>query len=410
MLEPDHQYNTIFDPEYWGRHGAPHDVLDTLRKNDPVYWFDNGRFDPAWLVTRHKDVEYVGKHPQLFLSGPRTVFHNPQGFKSPLIGLPQQDAPQHTKHRRAMQGWFTPKAIRDLEERMMEIAKDTVDRMAATNSCEFCEAVGAKLPLKMICEILGIPAAEEAVVWQLTQDVFAASDPDMGKASNAQEGVRNAMAFCAGIARDRQANPTDDFASTIANAKIDGECMSIQEIASHLMIMISAGHDTTTSAINGGMLALIRNPEQFQKLQQNPQLTESAVNEILRYVTPTTNFCRTASEDAEIGGVAIKKGHDVCIHFCAANRDEDEFENPHAFIIDRMPNKHLAFGIGPHACIGQLLARIEMKALFQELIPRLERIELDGEPEFIRAFWVTGLKKLPINYNMSGGEYVRAQE
>ena len=134
------------------------------------------------------------------------------------------------------------------EARMAEIAKDTIDRMAATDSCEFCDLVSSKLPLKMICEILGIPEAEEPVVWQLTQDVFAASDRDLGKAASAQEGVRNAMAFCADIARDRQANPTDDFASTIANAEIDGERMSIQEIASHLMIMISAGHDTTASA------------------------------------------------------------------------------------------------------------------------------------------------------------------
>jgi cytochrome P450 len=170
------------------------------------------------------------------------------------------------------------------------------------------------------------------------------------------------------------------------------------------MIMISAGHDTTASAINGGMLALIRHPEQLAKLQACPELTESAVNEMLRYVTPTTNFVRTAARDTEISGVKIAKGQDVCIHFCAANRDEDEFENPQAFLIDRRPNRHLAFGIGPHACIGQLLARIEMKALFKELMPRIESIELDGDPEHIKAFWVTGLKKLPVKYEIAGGD------
>ena len=403
MLESDHPYNTVFDPEYWGRHGAPHDILAALRKDDPIYWYEDNRFDPAWLLTRYKDVEQVGKNPKLFLSGPRTVFHNPKGFRSPLIGLPQLDAPQHTTHRRALQGWFTPKAIRELEDRMSEIAKDTVDQMAATDSCEFCSVVGAGLPLKMICEFLGIPEDQEAVVWQLTQDVFSVSDPDMARAASAQEGVRNAMAFCADIGRARQENPTDDFASTIANAEIDGERMTIQEIASHLMIMISAGHDTTASAINGGMLALIRNPDQLAMLKEHPELTEAAVNEMLRYVTPTTNFVRTAAADTEIRGVKIAKGDDVCIHFCAANRDEEEFENPQAFMIDRRPNRHLTFGIGPHACIGQLLARIEMKALFEELIPRIESIELDGEPEHIRAFWVTGLKKLPIQYSIAGG-------
>ena len=404
MLESNHPYNTVFDPEYWGQHGAPHDVLSTLRTEDPIYWFENNLHDPAWLLTRYKDVEQVGKNPKLFLSGPRTVFHNPKGFKSPLIGLPQLDAPQHTKHRRAMQGWFTPKAIRDLEERVSEIAKETVDEMAMTNTCEFCSIVGVRLPLKMICEFLGIPEEQEAVVWQLTQDVFAVSDPDMARAASAQEGVRNAMAFCADIGKSRQELPTNDFASTIANAEVDGERMTIQEIASHLMIMISAGHDTTASAINGGMLALIRNSEQLAKLKDHPELTESAVNEMLRYVTPTTNFVRTAAEDTELGGVKIAKGDDVCIHFCAANRDEAEFADAQAFRIDRKPNKHLAFGIGPHACIGQLLARIEMKALFEELIPRIDSIELDGDPEHIRAFWVTGLKKLPIKYSIAGSK------
>ena len=402
MRESDHPYHTVFDPEYWGQHGAPHDVLTTLRREDPVLWYESEYYDPAWLLTRHKDVEYVGKHPKLFLSAPRTVFHNPKGFKSPLIGLPQLDAPQHTRHRRAMQGWFTPKAIRDLEDRMSEIARDTVEQMATTDSCEFCSVVGIRLPLKMICEILGIPAQQEAVVWQLTQDVFAVSDPDMARAANAQEGVRNAMGFCAEIALARQEAPTSDFASTIANTEIDGERMTIQEIASHLMIMISAGHDTTASAINGGMLALIRHPEQLAKLQAHPELTESAVNEMLRYVTPTTNFVRTAAEDTQISGVDIASGDDVCIHFCAANRDEDEFENPQAFVIDRRPNRHLTFGTGPHACIGQLLARIEMKALFEELIPQLQNVELDGDPQHIKAFWVSGLKKLPIKYNISG--------
>ena len=404
MLEAGHPYNTVFDPEHWGNHGAPHDVLTTLRREDPILWYESEQYDPVWLLTRHKDVEYVGKHPQLFLSAPRTVFHNPKGFKSPLIGLPQLDAPQHTRHRRAMQGWFTPKAIRDLEDRMSEIARDTVEQMAATDSCEFCSVVGIRLPLKMICEILGIPADQETVVWQLTQDVFAVSDPDMARAASAQEGVRNAMGFCAEIALARQEIPTDDFASTIANAEIDGERMTIQEIASHLMIMISAGHDTTASAINGGMLALIRQPEQLAELQQHPELTESAVNEMLRYVTPTTNFVRTAAEDTQISGVDIARGDDVCIHFCAANRDEDEFDDSQAFVIDRRPNRHLTFGIGPHACIGQLLARIEMKALFEELIPRIQSVELDGDPQHIKAFWVSGLKKLPIRYKISAGD------
>lgn len=404
MNKPGLPFDTVFDPVYWGKHGAPHDVMDELRRTDPIHWYQNELYDPAWLLTRFSEVEHVGRNSKLFLSSPRTVFHNPKGFQSPLIGLPQLDAPQHTKHRKAMQGWFTPRAINALEARIIEIARGLVDEMAGLEACEFCSVVGARLPLKVICEFLGIPEEEEATVWQLTQDVFAVADPDMARAKSAQEGVRNAMAFCADIGMSRQQNPTDDFASTISNAEIDGEKMTIQEIASHLMIMISAGHDTTASAINGGMLALIRNPDELRKLKADPSLMDSAINEILRYVTPTTSFVRTAAEDTEVAGVRIKAGDDLCIHFSAANRDPDVFDEPHAFHVDRRPNKHLAFGSGPHACIGQLLARLEMKALFAELIPRIEHIELDGEPEYIRAFWVTGLKKLPIRYTMSAGD------
>ena len=152
------------------------------------------------------------------------------------------------------------------------------------------------------------------------------------------------------------------------------------------------------------MLALIRNPQELQKLKSDPSLMESAVNEMLRFVTPTTSFVRTAAEDTEVAGVKIAAGDDLCIHFGAANRDPDVFDEPHAFRVDRRPNKHLAFGSGPHACIGQLLARIEMKALFAQLVPRIEHVALDGEPEYVRAYWVTGLKRLPIRYTLSVGD------
>jgi len=395
-------YDIVFDPEYWGKYGAPHEIIEKIRDEHPILWYEHDDFDPVWLLTRHKDVEYVGKNSKLFLSSPRTVIHNPQGFKSPLVGLPQMDAPDHTEHRRAIQGWFTAKAIRGLEERITEIAKDLVDKMAASDNCEFCNDVAALLPLKVICELLGIPEEQEGTVWQLARDIFAAADPDISKTTNSNAGVENAMAFCADLARSRQLKPTDDLASTIANAEVGGKPLTIQQIASHLLIMISAGHDTTASAISGGMLALIRNPEQFDKLKANPDLTELAINEMLRYVTPTTSFVRTAKEDTEIDGVKIAKGDDICIHFSAANRDEEEFENPQSFIIDRSPNRHLVFGKGPHVCIGLLLAKIEMIALFKELMPRLKKVELTAKPKYIKSFWVTGLKSLRLRYEVSG--------
>ena len=394
-------HHLVFDPDYWGRHGAPHDVLRSLRREHPVLWYESERFDPAWLVTRYKDVEFVGRNPSKFLSSPRTVFHNPHGFESPLRGLPQMDPPEHTVHRKAMQAWFTPNAIRRFEDRMAAIARSLVDEMAESDSCEFCSAVGIRLPLRMICEILGIPADQEDTVLQMTRDIFSASDPELARSDDTRAGVQNAMGFCARLGKARREQPTDDFASTVANASLQGEPIEMQAVASHLMIMISAGHDTTASAINGGMLALIRNPEQLTLLKENPALTDSAVNEMLRYVTPTTHFVRTAAETTEVGGVRVEKDQDICIHFASANRDESEFDEPDRFRVDRKPNRHLAFGTGPHACIGQLLARIEMKALFAELVPRLDEVSLEADPEYIRAFWVTGLKRLPLRYSLA---------
>jgi len=390
--------DTIFDAEHWGAHGAPHEAMTMIRNESPVLWYEHDEFDPVWLVTKHKDVEYVGKNTKVFLSSPRTVIHNPKGFVSPLIGLPQLDAPDHSYQRKAIQGWFTPKAIGKLEARINEIAAELIEKMAAKNECEFCNEVSAQLPLKMICELLGIPEEQEATVLQLTRDIFAAADPSLSTTTDSKAGVENAMRFCATLGSLRQQHITDDLASTIANAEVNGAPMTIQQIASHLLIMISAGHDTTASAISGGLLALINNPDQLDTLQQNPDLMEKAINEMLRYVTPTTSFVRTASEDTEIDSAKITKGDDVCIHFSAANRDEDVFEDPQKFLVDRHPNKHLVFGKGPHVCIGLLLAKIEMRALYSQLIPKLKRIELSGEPEYIRSFWVTGLKSLPLLY------------
>ncbi len=391
----------IFDPDHWAVHGAPHDAMDKIRSQSPVAWYEHDEFDPVWLVTRHQDVEFVGKNNDLFLSSPRTVIHNPKGFNSPLVGLPQLDAPDHTDQRKAIQAWFTARAVRNMEERITEIAIELVDKMLETDACEFCNDVAAQLPLKMMCELLGIPEEQEPTVLQLARDIFAAADPSLAKTTNSKAGVEKAMAFCAELGISRQQNPTDDLASTIANTKVNGELMTIQQIASHLLIMISAGHDTTASAISGGMLALINNPDQLQKLKDNLDLMDKAINEMLRYVTPTTSFVRTAKEDTEVGGVKIAKGDDLCIHFSAANRDPEEFENPHAFIIDRHPNKHLVFGKGPHVCIGLLLAKIEMVALFKALLPRIGKIELDGTPEYVKSYWVTGLKKLPIRYELA---------
>ena len=189
-------------------------------------------------------------------------------------------------------------------------------------------------------------------------------------------------------------------ASAIANASIDGDALNVLEAMSHIMVLVTAGHDTTASAISGGLLALLRNPAELEKLKADPELISSAVDEMVRYVTPTTNFLRVATEDTELSGVPIKKGQDVCMNFASANRDADVFDAPDEFRVDRNPNPHVGFGTGTHACIGQTLAKVEMNALFAELVPRIKRIELAGDPRWVDAIWITSLKDLPIRFEL----------
>ena len=209
------------------------------------------------------------------------------------------------------------------------------------------------------------------------------------------------MAFCSELLESRKKSPREDLASAIANASIDESPLAPIEAMSHVLVLVTAGHDTTASAISGGLLALIRNPGELAKLQAQPELIKTAVDEIVRYVTPTTNFLRAATEDTTLRGVPIAKGQDVCINFASANRDEDVFDEPDEFRVDRNPNPHLGFGTGTHVCIGQTLAKLEMQSLFEELVPRIRHVELAGKPRWIDAYWISSLKNLPIRYELA---------
>jgi hypothetical protein len=270
--------------------------------------------------------------------------------------------------------------------------------MAGRNEGDFVEMVAALHPLRMICDLLGVPREEEGVVLQIAKTVFGSHDPD--HAATLRESVALGARYCGELAATRRARPTEDLASAIANATIDGRPIEPVEAISHLLVLATAGHDTTASAISGGLLALLQNPGELEKLRAKPALVPSAVEEMLRWVTPTTSFCRTATTDTEIRGVIIASGEDVCMSYPSANRDAAVFDAPDEFRIERNPNHHVAFGTGTHACTGQVLARVEMQTLFEELLPRLRHIELNGEPRWVDGCWISALKRLPIRYEL----------
>ena len=390
----------VVDPVYWGDHGAPHDVLQRLRREQPVARYDGGAVDPFWLVTRHDDIEAISKNPTLWSSVPRTVLDAPRGGPRRLHSIVHMDPPDHTRYRAVMQSWLTPRRLRLLEGRMREVATDLIDRIAQSEACDFVAEVAAVHPLRMLCEMLGITPADEPEVLRITRLLFAKHDVDYAQPVAGQAPQVPMLAFCKRLVEARRAAPADDLAGTIANARIDDAPIGEFEAMSNLAVFLSAGHDTTSSAMSGGLAALIRHPEALRRLQAEPALLPSAIEEMLRYVTPTTNFVRTATADTVLRGQPIGAGDDVCLHYAAANRDELLFDDPDAFRIDRRPNRHLGFGIGTHGCIGQMLARMEMKTLFEVLIPRIRDIELASEPVHIRAYWVSGLKRMPIRYRL----------
>ncbi|HYI31663.1 MAG TPA: cytochrome P450 [Bradyrhizobium sp.] len=390
------EFDRILDAAAWSEFGTPLAALGELRERHPVCRYEGGIVDPFWMITRHADVEVISRDATQWLSGPRTTLQRKRGQPKQLNSLPQMDAPEHGQHRRIIQQWLVPGKVRQLEQRMQQISRLLVDRLRDRGGeVDLVQELAAPHPLRMICEMFGIPDEEHADVLRLSKSLFAPLDPDAGAGREYTMTIDEILSYCGSLVARRRANPSDDLVSAIVASRIDGEPIGHREILSHLVVLIAAGHDTTASAISGGILAMAENPDQWVKLRNEPELLSQAIDEIIRYVTPTTNFVRTAVEECVLHDVRIAAGDDVCLQYAAANRDPRVFTDPDSFLIDRSPNRHLAFGTGPHVCIGQILARIEMKTLFSELLARVDGFELTGPPRWMRAFWISALKTLP---------------
>jgi cytochrome P450 len=323
-----------------------------------------------------------------------------------LRTLIHMDDPDHRVIRAIGADWFRPKAMRELEPRIRELARRYVDRMAILgHSCDFVQQVAVHYPLYVILSLLGLPESDFDRMLKLTQELFGGDDTDMRRGETPEALLEVLMEFFGyfqGLTEARRARPTDDLASAIANAKVDGEPLNDFDTASYYVIIATAGHDTTSSTVAGGLHALIEHPDQLRRLRDDPSLMPLAVEEMIRWVTPVREFMRTAVQDYKLRDVTIREGESVLLSYPSGNRDEEVFDDPFRFDVGRDPNKHLAFGFGVHYCLGAALARIETRAFFEELLPRLESIELDGTPEHTATTFVGGLKRLPVRYSLTG--------
>ena len=302
------------------------------------------------------------------------------------------------------QSWLSPPNLIKLKNEIENLAISYVDKMLENGpECDFVKDIASLYPLRVIMTILGVPPEDESLMLKLTQQLFGGADEDM-KRSEEESLDSNVIAdffnYFTTLTEDRRKNPTDDVATVIANANYDGKPIGHLEAMSYYTIIATAGHDTTSSSTAGGILALIENPSEFKKLKDDPSLMPMAIDETIRWVTPVKNFFRTATDDCIIGNKDIKKDDSIMLVYPSGNRDEKVFKDPFKFKVDRFPNKHLSFGYGAHLCLGKHLAKMEMEILYNELFKRIDKIELNGEPSWVKASFVSGLKSLPIRYKI----------
>ncbi|GAA2719987.1 cytochrome P450 [Actinocorallia aurantiaca] len=404
----------VADPAAYSDEERLHEALTLLRRESPVHRVEAPGYNPFWAITKHADIMEIERDNKLFLSGQRTLLSTAEmdelqaqqrELGMELRTLVHMDDPQHRVVRAIGADWFRPKAMRAMQTRIDELARQYVDRMAELGGeCDFVQQIAVHYPLYVILSLLGLPESDFSRMLQLTQELFGGQDEEMRRGESAEEQMNTVFEFFNyfnALTAARRENPTDDLASAIANAVVDGGPLSDTDTASYYVIVATAGHDTTSATISGGLHALLENPDQLRRLKDDPSLLPTATDEMIRWVTPVKEFMRTASADTEVRGVPIAKGESVLLSYPSANRDEDVFEDPFRFDVGRDPNRHLAFGFGVHYCLGAALARMEIQALYRELLPRLSSIELAGTPRWTSTTFVGGLKHLPIRYTLT---------
>ena len=422
MLELPFPQEDIIATEYYAKHSHPHERFKWLRANDPFRFFSPDGFAPFWAAITHDDIVEIETQPAIFKSATRTQILPDSLLKAaekqsesfgrvsqePLFrSLVNMDPPDHKPFRQLVMPWFRPSNLNKLEARLEEITTDILDKMMGDGSeqeCDFVQDVAVWGPLRLICEIMGVPQKDEQLLLKLTNEIFAGEDAEMNRSKQDSSGlmstIMDLITYFVEVTASRREIPTEDLCSHIANGKIGGEYLAEADLFGYYIIVITAGHETTRTAMSGGLKALIDFPDQMQKLIDDPDLMKLGTEEMIRWTVPVTQFCRVATQDYEMRGKIIKAGDSVALFYASACRDETYFPDGDEFKVDRQPNKHLAFGTGPHLCLGTVLARMEMRIFFGQLLPRIVKMEPAGDAEYLQASFVHGIKHLPIRYQL----------
>jgi cytochrome P450 len=393
------------DPAAW------HATAKRIREESPILRVTVADYPEFWAITTHADVMTVERNPEVFTNSPLPTLAPTDKLEAaanvPVKTLIQMDGDQHKAHRNIVNDWFKPGNLKALQDRIDELARRSVDHMATLDGrCDFVTDVALQFPLQVILSILGLPEQDYPRMLKLTQELFGAEDPDIGRMGEDDETlgvILDFVSYFTDLAAARRAGPTGDLASVIANAEIDGQPLADLDMMGHYMIIATAGHDTTSNAIGGGMLALIEQPEQLALLRARPEWIDNAADEFVRWTSPVKHFARTCQAPFTIRDVTFQPGDLLYLSYASANRDEEVFPDAMRLDVTREnAANHLAFGFGRHFCLGAHLARMEIRALFKELLGRLDHIELAGEPTWIKAYFVEGPKSIPITYELTG--------
>ena len=389
--------------------GTPHDQFKLLRSEAPVHRHKGSPGEEDyWAITKHEDLKLISKSPQLFSSEAMSaIIRDPEPDSLPMLRLIMlnMDPPKHRQYRAIVNKAFTPRMVNGLEAAVDRMVAQIIDNVIEKGECDFVDELAAPLPMGVICEMMGVPEEDRRAIYDLGNKMIGFDDPEFSdgqpaKFGSMQGGEASAEMFMYAnkLAERVRAHPADDLATALLNAEVDGEKLTEMEFNSFFLLLCVAGNETTRTVTSNGMLDLIRNPDQRQKVLDDMSLVDSAVEEILRHEPAVHSFRRTAMADTEIRGVPIPEGDKLLLWYPSVNRDEDVFDAPEKFDVTRSPNDHLSFGVGEHFCLGANLARMELRKIFRGLLTRLPDIELAAEPRRLRSNFINGVKEMRVQF------------
>jgi cytochrome P450 len=410
----------LSDIEFWARPWEEREgAFRLLRHERPLAFFEEPELPPELsmimpkgpgyrAVTRHAHITEASRHPEIFRSGQgaTSIPDMPEEMLEFFGSMINTDNPRHARLRRIVSAAFNPRMIKSIEDRIEFVANDVIDRVAGQGGCDFVVEVAARLPLEIICDMMGIGAADYDTVFNASNVILSSGDPEY-----VPEGADPLLAFMTAaqqltmlmseLAEFRRGNPTDDVTSALINTNVDGEALTASEVASFFILLVVAGNETTRNAISHGLLALTEHPDQRALWQADPGgVAPTGVDEIVRWGTPVIWMRRTVAQDTVLGGEALHPGDKVILFYNSANRDEDVFDDPYTFDVRRHPNPHIGFGAaGPHFCLGAHLARQEIDVMFRQLFARLPDLQSVGAPDRLRSPFINGIKHLDCTFS-----------